>query len=83
VVSARLGRFRTDGESTGITFPERIYNMDVTSTRPASRRSLRVPAARRLLFDILVTDAQARDEYVRTYIGADATWYFSPAASTN
>ena len=78
VVSARLGRFHTDGESTGITFPGLIYNFSTAST-PAGIAALppefRQPAG--FTSDILVTDAQARDEYVRTYIGADATWYFS------
>lgn len=77
VVSARVGRFHTDLESTGVTYPGLIHNFSTASTPAgiAALGSVGRPAG--FVSDILVTDATARDEYVRTYIGADATLYFS------
>jgi outer membrane receptor protein involved in Fe transport len=77
VVSARAGRYRTDGVSTGITFPGLIHNFSTAST-PAGLNALgpyRQPAG--FTSDILVTDAQAKDEYKRDYIGIDATYFFN------
>lgn len=77
VVSARVGRFHTDEESTGVTFPSLIHNFSTAST-PAGIAALgSVGQPSGFTSDILVTDATARDEYVRTYISTDATWYFS------
>jgi hypothetical protein len=76
VISARLGRFRTDSQSTGVDFFPLIHNFSTAST-PDGIAAL-PPEFRQqpgYLSDILVTNAQARDEYIRNYIGADATWY--------
>ncbi len=78
--SARVGRFMTDGESTGVTFPSIIHNFSTAST-PAGIAAIPAPFNRPSGFtsDILVTDAQAKDEYRRTYVGVDGTFYFSAA----
>ena len=77
--AVRVGRFMTDGESTGITFPSLIHNFSTASTPAgiAALGSVGQPAG--FLSDILVTDAQAKDEYRRTYMGVDGTFYFSAA----
>lgn len=76
VVSGRVGRFITDEQSTGVSFPGLIHNISTTST-PAGIAAL--PAAFRrpsgYVSDVLVTDATAKDEYIRDYVGVDATWY--------
>jgi hypothetical protein len=78
VVSARAGRYRTDAESTGVNFVPLIHNFSTAST-PAGIAALpeavRQPAG--FTSDVLVTDAQAKDEYKRDYTGIDATGYFS------
>lgn len=77
-VSARAGRFLTDEESTGVEFPGLIHNISTSSTAaglaliPAG-----LPNSRGYTSDVLITDATARDEYVRDYIGADATWFLN------
>ena len=79
MVSARAGRYRTDAESTGVTFPGLIHNFSTAST-PAGLAALgpyRQPSG--FTSDILVTDAQAKDEYKRDYIGIDATYFFNAA----
>jgi hypothetical protein len=75
-LSARGGRFLTDQESTGVKFPERILNISTTST-PTGLAALPggVPRTSGYLSDVLVTDATARDEYIRDYLSADATFY--------
>lgn len=77
VISARAGRYRTDSESTGVNFVPLIHNFSTAST-PAGIAAL--PAAVRqpagFLSDVLITDAQAKDEYKRDYTGVDATLYF-------
>lgn len=77
VASARVGRFRTDGQSTGVNFLPLIHNFSTAST-PAGIAAL--PAQFRqqpgFLSDVLITNAQERDEYIRTYVGLDATVYF-------
>lgn len=74
--SARGGRFLTDSESTGVTFPGLIHNFSTAST-PAGIAAL--PAQFRqaagFLSDILVTNATARDEYIRDAFSGDATFY--------
>jgi outer membrane receptor protein involved in Fe transport len=80
VVSARAGHYRTDGLSTEVPFPGLIHNFSTAST-PAGIAAIpaefRQPAG--FVSDILVTDAQARDEYKRNYLGVDATWYVTGA----
>jgi hypothetical protein len=76
VLSGRFGRFNTDVESTGVTFPGLIHNFSTAST-PAGLASIPAPFNRASGFtsDVLVTDATAFDNYKRDYIGVDATWY--------
>lgn len=79
-VSARAGRFLTDNESTGVAFPGLIHNFSGAST-PAGIAALPSEFRRQVGFlsDVLVTDATARDEYIRDYLGVDATFYFQGA----
>ena len=76
VVSGRIGRFLTDLESTGVEFPGLIHNFSTAST-PAGIADLPAEFQRTPGFTsgILVTDATARDEYIRDYMGIDATYY--------
>lgn len=77
VVAARVGRYRTDLESTGITFPGLIHNFSTAST-PAGLAALgSFNPGSGFSSDILVTDATARNEYKRDYLGLDATYFFS------
>jgi outer membrane receptor protein involved in Fe transport len=78
IMSGRLGRFLTDQESTGITFPGKIHNINSTST-PAGIANLPEPFRRQAGFvsDVLVTDATERDEYIRDFVKLDATYYLS------
>jgi hypothetical protein len=75
-VSARGGRFLTDEESTGVEFPGLIHNISTTST-PAGLAALpgNVPRTSGYTSDVLVTDATARDEYIRDLFNADVTFY--------
>ena len=79
-VSARGGRFLTDEESTKVSFPGIIHNISTSST-PAGLAALPagVPRTSGYTSDVLVTDATARDEYLRDYFGADATFYVQAA----
>ena len=64
-------------ESTGSRSRSLIHNFSTAST-PAGLAALRpVPAAVGLHLRHPVTDAQAKDEYKRDYIGADATYFFT------
>jgi hypothetical protein len=78
VVSGRVGRFLTDLESTGVEFPGLIHNFSTAST-PAGIAALPPEFQRQpgFLSGILVSDATAKDEYIRDYVGIDATWYVS------
>jgi hypothetical protein len=78
VISGRLGRFLTDEESTNVAFPSLIHNFSTAST-PAGIAALPDEFRRQAGFtsDVLITDATARDEYTRDYVGVDATVYFS------
>ncbi len=78
VISARVGRFFDDEETTGVTFPGLIHNFSTTST-PAGIAALPAEFQRLPGFfsDVLIGDATARDEYIRNYVGVDATWYFT------
>ena len=78
--SARVGRFLTDEETTGVTFPDIIHNISTSST-PASlaRIPAGLPNSLGYSSDVLITDATAFDEYIRDYIGADATWFLTGA----
>ncbi len=79
VVSARGGRYRTDGESTGVNFPGLIHNFSTGST-PAGLAALgSFNRGAGFTSDVLVTDAQAKDEYKRDFLGIDATYFFSGA----
>jgi hypothetical protein len=80
VVSGRLGRFRTDMESTGVPFPGIIHEVSTLST-PAGVDALPAEFRRQIGFrsDIWVGDATTRDLYTRDYIGVDATWYLKGA----
>lgn len=77
-ISGRVGRFLTDEESTGVEFPGLIHNFSTLST-PAGIASIPAEFRRQpgFLSGILVTDATATDEYIRDYVGLDATTYFS------
>jgi len=80
VISARLGHMRTDSQSTGVNFVPLIHNFSTAST-PAGIAGL-PPEYRQqpgYLSDILVTNAQARDEYKRNSFSADVTWYVEGA----
>ena len=79
-ISARLGRFFTDEESTGVSFPGLIHNFSTAST-PAGIAALpsqfqRIPG---FLSDVLIGDATTRDNYIRDYVGVDGTFYVSAA----
>ncbi|MCL4821920.1 MAG: carboxypeptidase regulatory-like domain-containing protein [Vicinamibacteria bacterium] len=78
VVSARGGRYLTDAESTGVNFPGLIHNINSTSTA-AGIAALPAEFRRVAGFtsDTLITDAQAKDEYKRDFLGIDATYFFS------
>jgi hypothetical protein len=77
-MSGRAGRFTTDVKSTGVQFPELIHNINSTST-PAGIAAIPEPFRRQAGFtsDVLVADATTKDKYIRDYIGADATFYFT------
>ena len=81
-ISARAGRFVTDQMSTGVEFPDLIHNFSTTST-PAGIAALPPEFREQPGFtsDVLVTDATARDEYIRDFFGVDATWYVSGLGS--
>ena len=75
-ISARAGRFLTDEESTNVEFPDLIHEISTAST-PAGLAALPagVPRTSGFRSDVLVTEATAFDEYIRDYIGADATFF--------
>ena len=78
--SARAGRFLTDEQSTGVSFPALIHNISTSSTAAAlASIPSGLPNSRGYSSDVLITDATDRDEYVREYIGADATWFLNAA----
>ena len=74
--SARFGRALTDLESTGVDFPGSIVQINTSSTA-ASLATIpaEFPRTRGYSSGVLITDATARDEYIRDYIGADATYF--------
>ncbi len=78
VVSARGGRYLTDLESTNVNFPGLIHNFSTAST-PAGIAAIPAEFRRTAGFssDVLITDATARDEYKRDFLGVDATYFFS------
>jgi hypothetical protein len=75
-VSGRVGRFLTDEESTGVEFPGRIIQINTSSTA-ASLASIpaEFPRTRGFSSGVLIGDATARDEYIRDYVGVDATYF--------
>jgi hypothetical protein len=76
--SARVGRFLEDEESTGVTFPSIIHNISTSSTAASlARIPAGLPNSLGYTSDVLITDATAFDEYIRDYIGADATWFLN------
>jgi outer membrane receptor protein involved in Fe transport len=77
-VSARVGRFLTNEESTGVEFPGLIHEFSTAST-PAGLAAIPDSFRRVAGFrsSVLVTDATARNQYTRDSIGADATYYLS------
>jgi hypothetical protein len=79
-VSARMGRFFEDQASTAVDFFPRIHEISTAST-PAGVAALPDEFRRPVGFrsDVLIGDATAKDKYVRDYVGADATYYFSGA----
>jgi hypothetical protein len=78
--SARAGRFLTDEESTGVNFPSIIHNISTGSTAESlARIPAGLPNSLGYSSDVLITDATEFDEYIRDYIGADATWFLSAA----
>jgi len=79
-ISARAGRFLTDQESTGVQFPALIHEISTSSTAAAlARIPAGLPNTLGFRSDVLVTDATAKDEYIRDYFGADATWFVNAA----
>lgn len=77
-LSARVGRFLTDLESTGVEFPGLIAQINTSSTAESLERiPAGLPRERGYSSGVLIGDATARDEYIRDYVGADATWYVS------
>lgn len=77
-LSARAGRFLTDQESTGVNFPGIIHNISTSSTNAAlATIPANLPRTRGYTSDVLITDATARDEYIRDYIGVDGTWFLT------
>lgn len=84
VISGRFGHYVTDVRSLNVDFPDLIHNFSTAST-PAGialvnanlPANLQRPSG--FTSDILVTDATAKDEYKRDYIGVDATMYFMGA----
>jgi hypothetical protein len=78
IVHGHLGRFVSDQESLGVTFPDIIHNFSTTST-PAGLAAIPDPFRRQSGFnsDVLVTDATSKDKYMRDSVKLDATWYVS------
>jgi hypothetical protein len=79
-VSGRAGRFLTDLRSLNVAFPGSIMQISTAST-PAGLAALPagVPRTSGYSSDVLIGDATARDEYIRDYIGVDATYIFDGA----
>ena len=77
-IAARLGRFLTDSQSTGVTFPGSIIQINSQST-PAGLAALpaNVPRTSGYSTGVLIGDATARDEYTRDAISLDATYLFN------
>jgi hypothetical protein len=77
-IAARVGRFLTDSQSTGVSFPGTIVQINSQST-PAGLAALpaNVPRTSGYSSGVLVTDATARDEYTRDAISVDATYLFT------
>lgn len=77
-VSARAGRFLTDSQSTGVEFPGLITQISTSSTLAAlGRIPAGLPNSRGFSSGVLIGDATARDEYIRDFLGADATWFLN------
>ena len=76
--SARAGRFLTDRESTGVNFPGIIHNISTGSTA-AGLAAIPggLPNTAGYTSDVLVTDATAFDEYVRDFVGLDASYFLN------
>jgi hypothetical protein len=79
-ISLRAGRFLTDVQSTGVEFPSLIHNFSTASTA-AGIASLPTQFREQpgFLSDVLVTNATARDEYIRDHLSADATFFVQAA----
>jgi hypothetical protein len=77
VVSARGGRYLTDAESTGVNFPDLIHNFSTASTAAGLAALGSFTRVSGFTSDVLITDAQAKDEYKRDFLGVDATYFFS------
>jgi hypothetical protein len=77
-LSGRAGRFLTDSQSTAVNFPGSIVQINSQST-PAGLAALppNVPRTSGYSSDVLIGDATARDEYIRDYIGVDATYHLN------
>ena len=79
-ISARAGRFVTDEESTGVEFPGLITQINSSSTAASlARIPAGLPNQRGYSSGVLIGDATARDEYIRDFLGADATWFLTAA----
>jgi hypothetical protein len=77
-ISGRVGRFLTDLQSTGVEFPGLIAQINTSSTAASLERiPAGLPRERGYSSGVLIGDATTRDEYIRDYIGADATWFVS------
>jgi outer membrane receptor protein involved in Fe transport len=77
VVSARGGRYLTDAESTGVNFPDLIHNFSTASTAAGLAALGSFTRVSGFTSDVLITDAQAKDEYKRDFLGVDATYFFT------
>ena len=76
--SGRVGRFLTDRESTGVNFPGIIHNISTSSTAAGlAAIPAQFPRTAGYASDVLVTDATAFDEYVRDFVGFDATYFLN------
>ena len=77
-ISGRFGRALTDLQSTGVEFPDRILQINSSSTTGSlATIPAEFPRTRGFSSGVLIGDATARDEYIRDYIGADATYFLN------
>jgi hypothetical protein len=75
-ISSRFGRFTTDENSTGVEFPGIIHQFNSTST-PAGIAAIPAEFRKPSGFSsgVLVTDATAKDHYIRDAFTIDGTYF--------